>query len=172
MATVKRCIHLMSYLRMKGLRDAYPLAAGATANLYAEGNLTAEEIVEKLSGNEYYKAFLVEDLPAEYHYNNFYRSGAVVLIANEGTYFREQGGEENPITGPKNPGMHGFPPEDPDMHGVFYAWGRNVRKGARTRAVRIIDVYPTVCDLLHLDPAPPTEGEFIGELFERGRRAE
>ncbi len=58
-------------------------------------------------------------------------------------------------------GMHGYPPELPDMGGIFLALGRGVTAGAHPASVRMIDVAPTAAQLLGIDPPRDAEGSAI-----------
>jgi type I phosphodiesterase/nucleotide pyrophosphatase len=58
-------------------------------------------------------------------------------------------------------GMHGYPPDLPDMAGIFLALGRGVRAGAHPASLRMIDVAPTAARLLGIDPPRGAEGRAI-----------
>jgi hypothetical protein len=61
-------------------------------------------------------------------------------------------------------GLHGYPPEHPDMAGIFLVLGRGVPPGARPDAVRTIDVAPTIAKLLGIDPPRNAEGRPIDAI--------
>jgi arylsulfatase A-like enzyme len=61
-------------------------------------------------------------------------------------------------------GMHGYPPDHPDMHAVFFAMGRGVPGDLELGAVRVIDVAPTVSRLLGIEPPRDAEGRPIAGL--------
>jgi arylsulfatase A-like enzyme len=58
-------------------------------------------------------------------------------------------------------GMHGYPPDNPDMHAVLFALGRGVPADLELGPVRAIDVAPTVARLLGIDPPRDAEGRPI-----------
>ena len=58
-------------------------------------------------------------------------------------------------------GMHGYLPSNPDMHAIFYAMGRGVPGDLELGAVRVIDVAPTVSQLLGIEPPRDAEGRPI-----------
>lgn len=67
-------------------------------------------------------------------------------------------------------GMHGYPPDHPDMGGIFLALGRGVRAGGRPLLVRAIDVAPTVARLLGIDPPRDAEGQPVAGIGAAGPR--
>jgi predicted AlkP superfamily pyrophosphatase or phosphodiesterase len=58
-------------------------------------------------------------------------------------------------------GMHGYLPSHPDMHAIFYAMGRGVPGDLELGEVRVIDVAPTVSQLLGIEPPRDAEGQPI-----------
>ncbi len=57
--------------------------------------------------------------------------------------------------------MHGFNPDVEAMHAIFYAWGAGVAPGRILPRVEMIDVAPTVLDLLGLKPGEGTDGKAL-----------
>jgi len=55
-------------------------------------------------------------------------------------------------------GMHGYPPDNPDMHAVFFAMGRGIPSDLSLGPVRTIDVAPTLTHLLGIAPPRHAEG--------------
>jgi predicted AlkP superfamily pyrophosphatase or phosphodiesterase len=55
-------------------------------------------------------------------------------------------------------GMHGYSPDNPDMHAVFFALGRGIPSDLSLGTVRAIDVAPTVTHLLGIAPPRDSEG--------------
>jgi hypothetical protein len=53
-----------------------------------------------------------------------------------------------------NAGDHGFDPSHRDMHGIFYAAGPGLARGRTIGPVEQVDVYPLMCRLLGIEPAP------------------
>ena len=58
-------------------------------------------------------------------------------------------------------GMHGYLPEHPDMHAVFFALGRGIPAGSRPESVSTLDVAPTVTELLGIEPPRDAAGKPI-----------
>ena len=55
---------------------------------------------------------------------------------------------------PVTEGNHGYNNSLQDMHPVFVAMGPGFRKGAEVATFNNVDVYPLMCHLLGLHPAP------------------
>ncbi len=101
-------------------------------------------------------------LPAALHLSHATRTGDLVVRAEPPYTFAEGGlrARAAQLLGASR-GAHGYAPEHPDMAGIFLAIGRGVPPGARIDAVRMIDVAPTVAQLLGIDPPRDAEGRAI-----------
>ena len=45
------------------------------------------------------------------------------------------------------------------MHGIFLAWGPDIRQGMKVGPVRAVDVYPFILSLLGLSPPASMDGD-------------
>lgn len=96
-----------------------------------------------------------EDLPAHWRFSAHPRIGALVLVADLGWSI------ERPRFGLGRgflTATHGWPPEYPEMHGIFVARGPAFRPGARQDCLEAIHLYAMMTELLGLEPAP-NEGQ-------------
>lgn len=57
--------------------------------------------------------------------------------------------------------MHGFKPDVEAMHAIFYAWGAGIAPGKTFPRVEMIDVAPTVLNLMGLKPGEGTDGKAL-----------
>ncbi len=64
------------------------------------------------------------------------------------------------------PGHHGYLASDPQLNGMFVAWGHGVKRGAQLGEIRNVDVAPTVAALLGLK-MENVEGRVLAEALER-----
>ena len=64
------------------------------------------------------------------------------------------------------PGHHGYLASDPQLNGMFVAWGHGVKRGAQLGEIRNLDVAPTVAALLGLK-MENVEGRVLAEALER-----
>jgi len=164
MATVSRCIYLKAFLRRRGF-DADPYSTGGSANVYFHSAADAARAREALRGESaLLQAYLPAELPEGWRYRQPDRIGDLILIGKPGTYFRDLGGESNPVGPARIPGAHGFAPDDPSMAGTLFAWGRGIAAGSRWAKVQVVDVYRTVCALLGLEPAAGAAGRSLADL--------
>lgn len=90
------------------------------------------------------------------------RSGDLLLVAHPGHYFRD-GDRQSYMAKRRHAekfGVHGYDPDvEPDMMGIFYACGPNVRPGVTLPAFRNIHVYPLVARILGMQ-TPVIDGRF------------
>jgi predicted AlkP superfamily pyrophosphatase or phosphodiesterase len=172
MAHVTRCVYLKAFLARRGIA-ARPFATGGSANVYLPPGEDAREVKQLLAGDtQLFAAYLPEELASRYGYYSPDRGGDLVLIGRPGTYLRDREGQDNPVGRARLPGMHGFPPEEPSMMTALLAWGRGVPAGTRWEQVSLLDLYPTVCSLLDVDPAGGFAGRVLPGIQPEGSMAQ
>ena len=49
-------------------------------------------------------------------------------------------------------GMHGYDPQLSDMHGIFYAFGPEIKENLQISAFENIHIYPIICKILDILP--------------------
>ena len=106
---------------------------------------------------ENFEVYKRENFPARWNYNHA-RVGDVMIVANPGHYIqvnsRNFGRLQSPVFG-----VHGYDPDEvPEMKGIFYANGPNIKAGTTLPALKNVHVYPFVALLLGLTP-PQTDGD-------------
>jgi predicted AlkP superfamily phosphohydrolase/phosphomutase len=69
------------------------------------------------------------------------------------------------LSSPIGDGVHGFWPLRRDMHAIFYMSGPGVVRGKKLPPVRAVDVVPTVCRLMGLQPSADTVGLVVGQAL-------
>ena len=140
------------------LRGVRAVVSGPGANLFVAGGAARARAVredvndgtgEGLTGG---RAYLRHEVPAALRYRDNPRIGDVVAVADPGFMF-DLGGPPPP------PGMHGWDPRHPDMHGIFLAAGPDVRPGQRIGRVGLVHLYPFLARLLRLAPNPDVDGD-------------
>ena len=90
-----------------------------------------------------------DKIPERFHLNNN-NSGDFLLLADEGWFITTKSGlEEKEFT---LGGMHGYDPELPNMQGIFYAMGVNLKNGVQISAFENIHIYPLLCEILDINP--------------------
>ena len=92
------------------------------------------------------------DFPKKYHFINR-NSGDFILVPESGwlIFTRNQLTKANMLKKDLK-GMHGWLPEDDEMHGIFFAAGPQIRKGSNIDSFENIAIYGIIADLLNIEP--------------------
>ena len=148
-------IDLDAVADLRGVRAVVSLSG---ANLFVPGGeararVVRDDVNDGTGGGNVLKgvrAYLRSEVPAALHYRAHPRIGDVVVIPDPGVTFD--------VGPPPPPGMHGWDPRHPDMHGIFLASGPDIRPGQRIGSVDSVDLYPFLARLLRLAPNPDVDG--------------
>ena len=137
------------------LRDTRVVVTGPGANLFVGGDAdrartVRDDINDGLRGG---LAYLRDEVPEALRYRADPRIGDVVVVAEPGAMIGMGG------SSPPPPGMHGWDPRHPDMHGIFLAAGPEIVPGRRVGPVESVHIYPFLARLLHLTPHPDIDGD-------------
>ena len=82
-----------------------------------------------------------------------------LLIADEGwmmytyNHLKEYNGKL-PVKG-----MHGYSPDNMNMHAIFYAYGPLIKNGLNIDTFELIHIYPMLCKLLNISPYKDIDGD-------------
>jgi predicted AlkP superfamily pyrophosphatase or phosphodiesterase len=96
--------------------------------------------------------------------------GAYAVLDTE-VGFTFSGKLDGPVVSPTPlRGVHGQSPDRPELFACLVIRGPGIRQGARIPAVRLLDIAPTVAQILHLDLGP-VEGRVLTEVFDGPRGA-
>ena len=102
-----------------------------------------------------------DEIPIRFHFNNG-NTGEYLLLADEGWFITTQAEmEDNDFT---LIGMHGYDPQSPNMHGIFYAVGPDLKSGLQIPKFENIHIYPLICELLEIKPYSGIEDSPQGDL--------
>ncbi|KAL5009956.1 hypothetical protein ScPMuIL_012261 [Solemya velum] len=88
-----------------------------------------------------------KDIPDEWHFKHNRRIQPLLLVADEGYSLRR-----NNSAVPA--GNHGYNNSLPDMHPFFIAAGPAFKSGVSIDTFNNVDLYPMMCYILDLEPAP------------------
>lgn len=164
--TVRRSIRPNALLRSQGLLkaegariecDAYVVPEGGTAMVYVTDPANRQrlvprlkELLEPVEGVEQIwepAVYASRGLPSPEENTQM---ADLVLVARDGYSFSasHEGDVVGPVPAGTTPGSHGYPSSDPEMDGIFVAWGWGIRPGARLERIENIDVAPTLAKLL------------------------
>lgn len=134
---------------------------GTLIQLYVSDSKKRDSVYTTLKSKE--KNFTVyrkEDLPLHWHYQSS-RVGDLIVSAHPGHYIRDGSWEKffKKAELGKKFGVHGFDPEkEPNMRGIFYAQGPNIKPGITIGEFQNIHIYPLLAKILGLK-VPPVDGD-------------
>lgn len=147
-----KVVNLTDYLP----RDSFTFVVeGAPTMLYAKNPEYVDVALEKLKSVPYISAYRTAEVPERFHFNQGKRIGDIVIIPELGTslFFRDELKMGSKAAG------HGFDNQLPEMQAIFFAVGPSFAKGKVVGAVPNITIYPLLCRLLGLTPAPNDASE-------------
>lgn len=165
-----------TYIFMEDLfnrKDTSIIAAvgGSQAHLYIRNKKKLDSVYSLLMAKRRnFSVLKKSEYPERWDYK-VDRAGDLMIIADQGHYIR--GGNwdsflKNAKVGSKF-GAHGFDPATtPDMRGIFYAKGPNIKSGRTIPQFQNIHVYPLVAKILGL-PLPEIDGkpDVLGSIYQK-----
>ena len=135
------------------LSDARLVGAGPSVSLHVDDPERARDLRDRLNARLVHaRAYLREELPDHLHASGNARLGDL-LVMPTGFGMVHFDPDDSPP-----PGMHGWDPTLPEMHGIFLATGPGIAAGTTLPAVDAVDVYPLLTHLLGLTPNPRVAG--------------
>ena len=165
-------------LRKAGLQRPSPrmraqaISEGGTALVYLTAPETRVEdrtkVIELLRGHEGIAEILTPEKFPALHLPDPAKNpqmADLILVPKEGYAFSNESFEDQSITELKTPaGSHGYLSTNPKMNGVFVAWGRGIKPGAKLGMVDNVDVAPTIAELLG-QKLPGADGKILREIL-------
>jgi predicted AlkP superfamily pyrophosphatase or phosphodiesterase len=98
--------------------------------------------------------------------------GDLILFAKAGYAFQGPAvGEDAVVESKTYLGTHGYPASDPELDGVFIAWGYGIKPGVKLKRVSNLDVAPTIAELLGVK-LPEIDGRPLTEILQAGSTQE
>ena len=164
---------------LKIVCDAHAMTLGGAAHIYITNPQRRDELLPKVKAlfdgvegiarrvdPEEFAAFKLPSKKENAQMPDF------ILLAKPGYAFHNAPQESEPVTdvGPDAyAGHHGFPNSDPEMDGVFFAWGHGIKPGARIE--RIANAVALGRDLINTpanDMGPAELEAAAREIAEKG----
>lgn len=176
MVPITHLINVEYLLRKHGIA-ARMVATGTTAFVYLDDGVSADDAARTLSGYQEFDVIVPRQQPAWSHLGTGARVGDLILSAKPGYAIEDRGQWPWFIrwlawTGPalvdarsSLKASHGYPPDTPGVHGVFYAWGDGIKKNNEVERIDAIDIHPTVTRLLGIQPGTPVDGRVAGAFL-------
>ncbi|GFO43554.1 ectonucleotide pyrophosphatase/phosphodiesterase family member 5 [Plakobranchus ocellatus] len=112
-------------------------------------NFVYEKLKEAEATNNY-RVFKKADIPDDLHYKHNKRVTPIVAIANLSYSFISRMSDDEFKPG----GTHGYDNKEQAMHPFFMATGPAFKSGFQVETFQSVDLYPLMCHLLDLEPAP------------------
>jgi len=130
---------------------------GSQIMLYSADQKRVAETVQRLNGRDpRFAAYRRKETPEHLHYRDNWRIGDIVVMATAPVNLRI----DRPGVGPdKERGNHGYDPEQfPEMRGIFYARGPDLKRGITLDGFENVNIYPLITHLLRLKPPKGLDG--------------
>ena len=121
--------------------------------LYAPNEAATARVYAKLKGaSDKFVVYRRSEVPAHLHFSRNARIGDPVVVPT-GPYLIRAIGSNDPKEMFPPKGMHGYDPSRamPEMKGIFYAAGPDIRPGVRLQPFENVNVYPLLAKILGLE---------------------
>lgn len=141
LVTPERQITIKNKLKPEWIKA---VEGSSPANVYANEGCT-DSIYNALKNVDHLRVWKKGQVPEIFHYGTNLNCGDVIVSPDLGFVFDD--------AEVKASGQHGFDPYFNDMHAIFRAVGPDF-KHIKTDHFPNIDVYPLICHLLGITPAP------------------
>ena len=126
---------------------------GALALINTTDRQSTQSIVSILERINNVSLFLRDNIPPRFHFLNK-STPDITILANEGYFITSRDQMKNKKRKPV--GMHGYDSILQSMHGIFYAFGPEIKKNIIIDSFENIHIYPLLCNLLDLEPYIPS----------------
>ncbi|KAK3592419.1 hypothetical protein CHS0354_036049 [Potamilus streckersoni] len=110
-----------------------------------------EEMARNLTNCPHMTVYKKQDIPEHWHYKNNRRVLPILLVAEEGWLIVKNRTAYDPGI---VKGAHGYDNQLSSMKPIFYARGPDFRRNYLAKPFNSIDLYPLMCKLLGIKPAP------------------
>lgn len=172
MVPVHHIVNVRRILRRHDIQ-ARDVTSGTTGFLYLTDKKEISSAKKLLESYTEFDVFEKHELPAYAHWGSSDRIPDLLLAAKPGYYTADPDvwplhlkplallGPDfipSPILGGGVRAAHGYAPGTPGNDGVIYAWGSGVRAGVSLGSVRMIDVHPTITELLEIESGNRVDG--------------
>ncbi len=130
------------------------------ANIYFKDKTKIKKVYETLRKEaKNYTVYYQKDIPKKWHYVFPNRTGDLLVVANAPYLIGGNTAEANQKK-QLSAGQHGYDPTiNKNMHAIFYAWGKDIKKGLTIPSFDNIHVYPFVAYLLGIESPKDIDGK-------------
>jgi hypothetical protein len=176
MSEVRTLVNVPRILRRHGI-GARAILGGSVAFLYFDDPAAIEPAALALAGYPELEVLRKDAQPAWARLGTGPRVGDLILVAKPPYFIEDVAlwprfsrwladfGPEFLPAGFAIEAAHGFPPQTPGMHGIFYAVGARIARGRELPELRAVDLHPTLALLLGIRPGRDVDGEVVERLL-------
>jgi len=135
---------------------------GALSLIYKlDSKIRDQDLMKKLRKIPNVNIFTKTNTPKRFHYQNNNRIPDFTISPELGFYITTR---DKSVSG----GSHGYDPKNMDMHGVFLAFGPNI-KPAKINTFENIHIYPFITKILNIKSSPFIDGkaEILGGYVQK-----
>ncbi|XP_039260497.2 ectonucleotide pyrophosphatase/phosphodiesterase family member 7-like [Styela clava] len=101
------------------------------------------------AANTHMDVYYKEDIPERFHYKNNPRVPSIFILAHPGHRVYDKFPESHAYKGD-----HGYDNDLEKMRASYYSIGPSFKKGITVEGFESVNIYPLMCHLLGLEPAP------------------
>ncbi|XP_071132341.1 ectonucleotide pyrophosphatase/phosphodiesterase family member 5-like [Mytilus edulis] len=146
--TANKVVDITDHVNMSKIQ--FPVDNGPIMQIQPSLGLI-DDVVQSLQNVSHISVFKKEDIPDHWHYRNNRRIMPVFLLADEGWSITTNKRKAASYHGK---GAHGYDNRLNSMKPIFLARGPNIKENYTTNTFRSIDIYPMICNILGIQPAP------------------
>ncbi|XP_069127664.1 ectonucleotide pyrophosphatase/phosphodiesterase family member 5-like [Argopecten irradians] len=110
-----------------------------------------QAVIDAINSHPHFTAYRKADIPNRLHYKNNRRIMPIFVMADEGWTITFDRDFTRRYT---KKGGHGFDNRLMSMKSIFYAIGPNFKPNYAAPPFKSVDLYPLICELLGIRPAP------------------
>ncbi|XP_046545241.1 glycerophosphocholine choline phosphodiesterase ENPP6-like [Haliotis rubra] len=145
---INKVVDITDHVNMT-LIDSVPMYGPVMHILPKDGQ--DDNIMADLEGVSNITAYKKDDIPEHFHYRNNRRIMPIVIIADEGWQLTTK---KDKVARSTLKATHGYDNRLMSMKPIFLARGPNFKTNFRSDPIKNVDIYPLVCKLLKIEPAP------------------
>jgi predicted AlkP superfamily pyrophosphatase or phosphodiesterase len=118
-----------------------------------------EQVYQALKENQnHFRVYRKNDMPPHLNFSKHPFIYPLLLLADPG-YTLAAGSSLQRIKRNPYAGNHGYDNQFLDMHGIMIAGGPHFMRAYRTGTLHNIDIYPLICKIFDVHPAPGIDGD-------------
>jgi predicted AlkP superfamily pyrophosphatase or phosphodiesterase len=169
MMPISSVVNIRKILLNQGI-EAEAISSGTSSFIYLNDTSKIDEAHARLSAYEEFDVVRRESVPEHWNIGRSRRVGDLIVSARP-PYFIEDldswpswlqwlgtWGPEFLWARMSLKATHGYPASEAPVNGILYAWGSGIAAGRAVASMSVIDVHPTVCHLLGIQPGSPVDG--------------